>query len=400
MIPRYSEPLVTSLWSDTWTYGAWYQIETTVLYAQRLRQIVPFQAVSELLMHLVMIKPPDLQDQIREAEKRTKHDVAAFLECMRDSAPNGQWLHYGLTSSDLVDTAQGMRFNVLRGATQATVGNLLQALQRWSTHEVMVVGRTHGQPAEPISVGARADHWAANLRRATANLIVETNNMRVAKLSGPVGTFAHNPPELEVDVALSLGLTPAGAGASQIVPRAVLAAWASAAATVVSCCAKVAMDLRLMNLMGEVHWPKAEGQVGSSSMEHKTNPIVAEQIGGLARLAQGYAAMLQPLDLWLERDISHSSVERVAVPDLWHVLFRALDQTIDMLDTGKLHQAIITSNLEENGNALWVHRTTLDGIRDGMGYRQAREFGMDVDVESHDLQNEAKWFMRNYPGGK
>lgn len=398
MIPRYSHALTTELWSPEWTYGTWLLIEKETLASQRRHGLVPEREALELLTWLARVHiDADAVAAIQHIERTTKHDVAAFLEWLRRGAPHGRFLHFGLTSSDVVDTALAYRFHVLQPQLVSRLANLRSELTGWAVSDQSVVGRTHGQPAEPTTLGARAEHWLAMVATPAAGMLMSIKDVCRVKLSGPVGTFAHNPPIVEAEVARSLGMIPLGKGASQVAPRSGLALWASAAAVFAAACAKIANDLRLMNLMGEVHWPQAKGQIGSSSMAHKNNPIMAEHIKGLAQLIQGYAAMLQPLDLWLERDISHSSVERVAVPDLWHILFRMIDQTTGLLNLAGLRRPILEMELEERFNQLLVHRTTLDAIRDGMDVVAARAYAMEFDHESYDPQEDARWFMRNYP---
>lgn len=403
MIPRYAHPDVTELWSPQWTYSTWLNVESTVLFRQLDQALVPKTPETEQLSLWLRTNGHNLLDlralnEIAELEKTTKHDVVAFLTWLRSKAldDSGRWLHFGLTSSDLVDTTQGLRFRALHKELTRALDKLDEALARWLADRRVALGRTHGQPAEPVGVFTRARHWQANLDTATEALLRHTLDLGVAKLSGPVGTFAHNPPDLEAAVALDLGLWPVGPGASQVAPRADLALWASAAAALAASCNKVAVDLRLLNLTGEVTWRQTEGQVGSSSMPHKNNPIVAEQVTGLSRLVAGYAQALQPLDLWLERDLSSSCVERVAVPDLWHVLLRLLEQTAWLLEHAELTFQR-TEVLERWANEAWTHRETLDWIRDGYSFVQSRDAGETVQVESYDLQGDAKWFTRNYP---
>lgn len=398
MIGRYSHPAVTVLWSDEWTYAAWLEIERKVLARQR--QFGTFSIPGALELHnrmAGMSVDASTVERIQQIEKTTKHDVAAFLVWLRTELPHGQFIHFGLTSSDLVDTTQGMRFKTLYDDMQLQIVHLSSCLLALEQNEAPLVGRTHGQPAEPTSLRARAMHWRANLSPAIRDLLFYTSQMRTAKLSGPVGTFAHNTPLLEEAVARDLGLMPQGTGASQVIPRSLLAGWASAVARLAAACNKIATDLRLMNLLGEVMWVKDSGQVGSSAMAHKNNPIVAEQIRGLATMAAGYASMLQPLDLWLERDISNSSVERVAVPDLWHLLFHTIAQTKGMLGTFVLDTWAVKESLEQNANDLWVHQTTLNSIVNGMDYDEARDFALGHDMESRDIVGSAAYFTRNYP---
>lgn len=399
MIPRYSHPEVERLWSDEWTYGTWLDIEIAVLDAQRRHGVLDGSIVSDLWtwMRKVTINEGEVTN-IKLIEQTTQHDVAAFLTRLRQArgVPDAAYIHYGLTSSDLVDTAQGIRFARLHELLLPALGDLTAEVAHQTQDATPMLGRTHGQPAEPTSMRARAWHWIGLIESPITDLSKYSRRMQVAKLSGPVGTFAHNPPQVEADAAMALGIRPMGPGASQIVPRADLAAWASAAGRFAASCAKIATDLRLLNLTGEASWRQSEGQVGSSAMPQKNNPIRAEQICGLARVAAGYASMLQPLDLWLERDISNSSVERIAVPDLWHVTFRILWQTTLMLRHLHLDFTMIDEELANHPEA-WAHRMTLETIPDAESLEEARESAMIGSLHGDTGGHDAAWFMRQYP---
>jgi adenylosuccinate lyase len=380
MDPRYQHPRVTELWSPAWTYQAWWEVERAVAKAQ-VEQIKldPDKAEQLEAMRILAhgLQPAFDADGIAEIQRiegRTRHDVAAFLEYVRMwfGEPHARWIHFGLTSSDVVDTAQGMRFRELEKLVSVYMSSLEGAIGDWLSSRQIVSGRTHGQPAEPISMGMRAAHWCRMFNTAQDRLAASIQDMQWAKTSGPVGNYAHNGPWIESKVANLLGLASYGQGATQIIPRTHLAEWAGAAAGMVQVCAKIALDIRLMLFSNEGREQRPVGQVGSSSMAHKKNPIVAEQIGGMARLAAGYASMLQPLDVWLERDISHSSVERVAVPDLWHVLLRALHRTdylLGQFQTGYRADLRLSSDL----GVLTVHRRTLEAVKGGLPIDEARD---------------------------
>lgn len=379
MDPRYTDQDVAALWSLPSIYSQWMSVEMYTLEVQRDLLIVPPGSTGPLLGEMRYpgrIFDDLAVDAIADIEKRTKHDVVAFLEWLREPYGTiGRYLHYGLTSSDVVDTAQGMRFGDMRTHVLSAMGNLLAELNTWTRSEVPILGRTHGQTAEPMTMKARAWHWLTTIATPASDLSRHTNRVAVCKLSGPVGNYAHNPPEVERRVAMLLGLRPHGPGASQIASRAPLAAWANSAALLVQACAKVAMDIRLMDAFGEADKLSAQGQVGSSSMAHKRNPIVAEQLGGMARLASGYAAMLQPLDVWLERDISHSSVERVAVPDLWHITMHSIRQTTRLLADLSLNEWEINENIRRAGVDPLVCELTLKGISEhNMDVERARRW--------------------------
>lgn len=403
MIPRYTNSAIAELWSDGWTMSTWLAIERATLDAQRENGIVPREETTDLLEWLSACWISERTvGEIRLIERtETHHDVAAFLAYWRRARgeADAKWLHYGLTSSDLVDTTQGVRFLRARDLYHVATQRLVAAVQHLGEVDQPMLGMTHGQPGEPTSIKARSAGWLAELRQPMLFVSRQVSAMCMAKLSGPMGTFAHNPPEIERSVARALGLSPTGAGATQIQPRSVLALWAASCASLVAACAKIAHDLRLLAMLVEVTWPRDEGHVGSSAMPHKNNPIEAEQIGGLARLARGYSAALEQGALWLERDISNSSVERVAVPDLWHVVLHALDRMAWLLENMRLESLTIEQNLSNHASAAWSHRQTLASIADGDSYEEARAMGRGVQVESYDIVGDARWFMRNYPAG-
>jgi adenylosuccinate lyase len=398
MIPRYSHPTVADVHSAAEIYGQWLDVERAVLYHQRAIGHLPASKTEATMRALSELQIDDeAVAQIEAVEAVTHHDVAAFLQWIRAHVPDGQWVHFGLTSSDVVDTAMGMRFQRLHRPLLMELGSLTSALAQMTQQTQPMTGLTHGQPAEPTSLRARAWHWLAYVETPIVELSKLTRRMQICKLSGPVGTYAHNPSEIEVRVAMDLELIPMGPGASQIVPRSTLSLWAGAAATLLSAYSKIATDLRLLAMRGEAFWPRAETHVASSAMAHKNNPIEAEQMVGFAQMARGFAAMLAPLDLWLERDISHSSVERVAVPDLWHLVFTATRRMTSMLEAVHFRPEIIGYGIEQDSNALWTHQHTLDAIRDGMGYTEARDFATNFDTETYDAVGDAVRFMDNYP---
>jgi adenylosuccinate lyase len=401
MIPRYSHPLVGAEYSDRTTYVQWARVELATLAAQIRHGIVPAEQEEQALRALAGLDfTQKAVNQIQAIEREvTHHDVAAFLFWVRKECPDdtGKWVHFGLTSSDVVETAHGLRFAALYRPMVDRIANVISALTRYAAIDQPMLGITHGQAAEPTSIRARAMHWISTVAGPTTHLSLLTRRQMICKLSGPVGTFAHNPPVIEQEVAKALELIPMTTGASQILPRTPLAMWANTVAVLLGGYSKICTDLRLMNLSSELYWPRAGTHVGSSAMVHKNNPIEAEQMSGFARMAQGYAQMLQPMDLWLERDISHSSVERVAVADLWHLLFMATERMVELLGSAELIPLLIEQNLANRANEAWSHKTTLNAIRDGMGWQEAREFALAFDIESYDILGDARQFMANYP---
>jgi len=410
MDTRYQHPQVTDLWSREWTLDAWWRIEQALARAQSDTFTGPDQlsppAIDRRFIFETKIDFTDAVEEIDKIEERTRHDVAAFLQFVRSRVPaqSARWIHFGLTSSDLVDTAQALRFKYMLGTLRPALSILSDAIAWWRDSKQMVLGRTHGQPAEPISMGMRAEHWYSLYNSAEDWLIGATDDMVFGKMSGPVGNFAHNSPWIESRVMQELGLVGQGQGATQIVPRVRLARWATCAAQLVAVCAKIAMDMRLMLLLGEARELKGPGQVGSSAMAHKKNPIRAEKITGLQRVAAGYAGMLQPLDLWLERDISNSSVERIVVPDLWHVLMHVIEETTSMVrafEVGYRGDVALANHIGEAN----VHRVTLVGIERGMSVDESRAWALMV-MKTHPLgleadgivipQTDPAYFARNW----
>lgn len=392
MHPRYAHPQVTTLYSDDWTYAAWFEIERTVLRAQFGLGIVDIPPTSALLNTEPEIDDRAISD-ISIYEAKMKHDVAAFVAWLRDwyGEPGGRWIHFGLTSSDLVDTAQGMRFKKMGFPLATAADELTDAVSYRRHDQTVMLGRTHGQPAQPTTMAIRAAGWLTGIYVSVNDLMRNTRVMQVAKISGPVGTYNWGAtPEVERMVARDLLLTHNGPGATQITNRGYLSAWADSAARVVEACAKIAMDIRLLTMTGEAYEPHTDGQVGSSSMAHKNNPIRAEQITGLARVARSFATMLAPIDLWLERDISNSSVERIAVPDLWHVTMHAMEQTTKLVTELRLNDAIVDMRLEDNANAAFTMHTQMQAIMDGMSYADAREFTLTHDFELPDTAELAR----------
>jgi adenylosuccinate lyase len=378
----------------------WLRIETLVLRHQLGHGAISADA-KPLLARLESYAEADRVfgteiAEIEAIEKRTKHDVAAFLEWVRSwSGPAARFLHYGLTSSDLVETAQGMRFRLMRETLMGELVSLQDELGRWSLNDQPILGRTHGQVAEAMTMRARAWGWMANAAAAAVQLLSACKRMEVAKISGPTGIYSHVPPIVETEVAIELELRPHSAGATQIGIRQPLAAWASSASQFIDALAKMAHDIRLMNLTGELRFHSTPGQVGSSSMAHKVNPIPAEQLAGMSAMGRGYAAMLQQMPLWLERDISNSSVERVAVPDLWHVTMHSIRLARQVLESAWLDESAITSEFTNAGADPIVFELTMEYISRGLSWKDARDMAKWDRCKADPSQGLAA--MVNYP---
>lgn len=395
---RYAHPRVTELWSLEWTYGSWLGIEMLTLDMQ-LDQRAIDPAAKPLLARL-QNAPTDIDvEAILRIEERTQHDVAAFLEWVRSwTGPDARFLHYGLTSSDLVETAQGCRFREMRPVLSDAIHELLNRIGQRTHDTTPVLARTHGQVAESMEMRARVHAWLHNVALASTALFKAVRYMQVAKLSGPVGTYSHIPPLVEAGVANMLGLSPHGAGATQIAARQPLAAWATAAAQMIDALAKMAHDIRLMNLLGEASLAKQDGQVHSSAMAHKDNPIIAEQLAGMSAMGRGYAAMLQQQPIWLERDISNSGPERVAVPDLWHVLMHSIALATRMLDRLQVDKMGVAYRFRNAGVDPLVSELTLINIAEGMDWEDARRKAVNTKLTATPTTGHLG--MVNYPIGE
>ena len=314
------------IWSDEARLARWLEVELAALEAWGEVGAVPREAVAEIRAAAV---PPTLE-RVAEIEERTQHDLAAFVDAVQEGlGPAGRWLHYGLTSSDVVDTGLALQ---VREAGALLLMGLERAFdtvaRRAREHrDTAMAGRTHGVHAEPITFGAKLAGWAFELDRDRERCARALEGMRAGKLAGAVGTYAGGDPEVERIACERLGLVPEPV-ATQVVPRDRHAELLSVLALCASSLERFATEIRHLarTEVREVQEPFAKGQKGSSAMPHKRNPVVAERICGLARVVRAAAQVgLENVALWHERDISHSSAERIVLPDA----FLALDYMLD-----------------------------------------------------------------------
>ena len=320
MIPRYTLPEMGAIWSDAARFEAMLRVEIAVARAQSGRGQVPADALAAIEGRARV----DV-DRIAEIEKTTDHDVIAFVSQVAETVgPEGRYLHLGLTSSDVVDTGLALQ---LRAAGERLLGDadrllaVLIARARAEAGTVMM-GRTHSVHAEPTTFGLKLASWAFELERGRIRLAAAVDEIATGKISGPVGTYSHLGPDIEAEVLGALGLR-ADPVSTQIVQRDRHAAFLAAIAIIGGSLERFATQIRNLQHteIGEVQEPFKAGQKGSSAMPHKRNPILSERIAGLARLLRGYAqTALEDQPLWHERDISHSSAERVILPDATIVL--------------------------------------------------------------------------------
>jgi adenylosuccinate lyase len=315
VIPRYTREKMGALWSEEHKYQTWLQVELLACEAWAELGEIPREAVQQI-KERARIDP----HRIDEIERKTKHDVAAFVAHLEETVGDeGKYIHYGLTSYDIVDTALSLRLREAAEIIIEDIDDLLEAIREkaFKHRETVMIGRTHGVHAEPITFGLKMALWYEEMRRHRARMERARDSISVGKLSGAVGTFANAPPSIEEYVCKKLGLKPAPVS-SQIIQRDRHAEFFTTLALLASSIEKFAVEIRHLQRTEvlEAEEPFVEGQKGSSAMPHKRNPIGTENLSGLARLVRGNAwAAMENIPLWHERDISHSSVERVIAPD-------------------------------------------------------------------------------------
>ncbi len=364
MIGRYSLPQMSAVWTQQRKLSAWKEVEALVLEAWALEGVVPDSAAAA-----VRAAPDVDMAAWRAREETTGHDVAAFIDVLADSMAEGEeWLHYGITSSDVLDTAQASILKEAGALLLERTADLLAVVKKKAlTHrDTVMVGRTHGIWAEPMTFGLKLATWAFELDRDRVRLERAISTVAVGKISGAVGTYAHVPPAVERHVCRSLGLS-AEPASSQITHRDRHAEFLSTLAIVGASLERFATEIRHLQRseVAEVREAFGVGQKGSSAMPHKRNPIAAENVTGLARLLRGYAAAgLENVALWHERDISHSSVERVVFPDACLVLDFALVRMTALIDGLVVDDSRMVANLEATRGLVFSQAVLLALIED------------------------------------
>ena len=346
MIPRYTLPEMGAVWTDEARFAAMLRVELAVARAQARRGLVPGDALTALESRAVV----DVA-RIAELERTTDHDVVAFVSQVAESVgPEGRFLHLGLTSSDVVDTALALQCRAAADRLLVDLDAAIAAVARRASEHAgtAMMGRTHSVHAEPTTFGLKLAGWAWELDRGRSRLRAAADDLATGKISGPVGTYSHLDPDLEEEVLHELRLTPDPAS-TQVVARDRHAAFLAAIAVTGGSIERFATEIRNLQHteIGEVMEPFRAGQKGSSAMPHKRNPILSERLAGLARLLRGYAAAgLEDEALWHERDISHSSVERVALPDATILLDYMLVKFTGLVDELVVRADRMAENVE------------------------------------------------------
>jgi adenylosuccinate lyase len=374
MIARYTHPEMGRIWSDQRRYETWLLVETAAAEAMAVAGIVPPEAARDIRERGGF----DIA-RIEEIEQATQHDVIAFTTAVAEKVgPSARWLHFGMTSSDVIDTAQALQMREACDIILKDLDGLADAVRHraFEYRLTPMIGRTHGVHAEPMTFGLKMALWYAELGRGIERMRRARATISVGKISGAVGTYAHLPPSVEADVCSRLGLEPA-AVASQVIQRDRHAELLSALAIAAASLEKFALEVRGLQKteIGEVEEPFAKGQKGSSAMPHKRNPIGCEQIVGLARLIRGNCqAAFENIALWHERDISHSSVERIILPDSFIAVDHMLRRFTRIVRGMVVHTDRMRENLDRSRGVVFSGTVLLELAQKGVSREQAYEW--------------------------
>jgi adenylosuccinate lyase len=390
MIERYTRPEMGRIWSEQSQFQKWLEVELLATEALARLGKVPKAAVSRIKR-----KARFTVARIRKIEKQVRHETIAFLSSVAESVgDDARYLHVGMTSSDVIDTAFALQIKEASSLLVEDVRELMNVLRRqaFKYRKVPMIGRTHGVHAEPITFGLKLALWHEEMRRSLEHLQRAADEVSVGKISGAVGTFAQISPKVEAYVCRKAGLKPAPVS-NQIIQRDRHAFFFATLAVIASSLEKFAVEIRHLQRTEvlEVEEPFSAGQKGSSAMPHKRNPILSENVSGLARLMRSYAlAALENIPLWHERDISHSSVERVIAPDATILLDFMLRRMTYILKDLCVYPQNMRRNLERSGGAIYSERVLLrlvgKGISRDEAYRMVQRHALDVAKNGGELK--------------
>jgi adenylosuccinate lyase len=381
VIPRYTRPEMARIWSDENRFRTWLAVEVAATETLAAAGIVPKEAAKA-----IHARADFSVERIFEIEAEVKHDVIAFTTAVAEIVgPHARWFHYGLTSNDVVDTAQALLIQQASALIAADLDRLAGVLERraWEFKDTPMIGRTHGIHAEPITFGFKIANWYSETQRNIARFRAAAEDLRVGKFSGAVGTFAHLTPELEEKMCARLGLK-AAAVSSQVIQRDRHAFYLATLATIASTLDKIATEIRHLQRteVREAEEFFSEKQKGSSAMPHKRNPVTSEQISGLARVVRSNAqAGFENVALWHERDISHSSAERIIIPDSTTLADYLLNKTATLLETMFVYPERMLANLESTRGLVFSGQLLLDLVESGISREDAYRL-----VQSHAMQ--------------
>ena len=380
MIARYTRPQMGQIWSEENKYAKWLEVESAASETLAEDGIVPVEAAKAIRERGKI----DVA-RIQQIEAEVRHDVIAFTTAVAEHVgPESRWLHYGLTSTDVVDTAQALQLKDASAILRDGLEKLAEVLKRRALEfqHTPAIGRTHGVHAEPTTFGLKLLNWYAETRRNLVRFDAAAEQLRIGKLSGAVGTFGHLKPEHEERICAKLGLKPAPV-ATQVIQRDRHAHYMSTLAIITATLDKIATEIRHLQRteVREAEEYFSEKQKGSSAMPHKRNPITCEQISGLARVVRSNTqTAYENVALWHERDISHSSAERVIFPDSTILTDYLLAKTADVIDRMFVYPKRMLKNLESTGGLIFSGQLLLDLAEAGMlredAYRLVQKHAM------------------------
>ena len=366
MIERYALPAMATLWTQQTKYETWLEVEIAVLQAQETLGLVP-AGTTEAVKATAQFSA----SRIDEIEEEVKHDVIAFLTNVAEYVGEpSRFVHLGMTSSDLVDTALNLQVQRALPLIDEKLSTLKATILKraWEHKDTVMVGRSHGIHGEPITFGAKLLVWVDELNRAEARIAHAKTECQAGMVSGAMGTYAHLAPTVEAETCRLLGLTPVKAS-TQVIQRDRLASLFTAFALLASSLEKMATEIRNLQRTDvlEVEEGFAKGQKGSSAMPHKRNPVSSENITGLCRLIRSYALpAMENIALWHERDISHSSVERIILPDAFIGLHYVLNRFNGVMANLLVHSTNMTRNMNVYGGVIFSQRVLLTLIDKGV----------------------------------
>ena len=378
------------IWSEDNRFRTWLTVEVAATETLAEAGLVP-KAAAKAIRERADFK----LNRIQEIEADVRHDVIAFTTAVGEIVgPEARWFHYGLTSNDVVDTAQALLIGQASNVIAEDLEKLAEVLERraWEFKDTPQIGRTHGVHAEPITFGFKLANWYSETQRNMARFKDAAEGLRVGKFSGAVGTFAHLTPELEEKICSRLGLKAADIS-SQVIQRDRHAHYLATLAVIASTLDKIATEIRHLQRteVREAEEFFSEKQKGSSAMPHKRNPVTCEQISGLARVVRSNAqAAFENVPLWHERDISHSSVERVILPDSTTLVDYLLQKTTNLIDTMFVYPARMKANLESTRGLVFSGQLLLDLVEHGVSredaYRMVQRHAMRAWKEDLDFR--------------
>jgi len=404
VIARYTRPEMGRIWSEENRFRTWLTVEVAATETLAEAGLVPKDAA-----RAIRERADFNLERIQEIEAEVRHDVIAFTTAVAEIVgPQARWFHYGLTSNDVVDTAQALLVRQASEVIAADLQRLAEALRQraWEFKDTPQIGRTHGVHAEPITFGFKLANWYSEVQRDIERFRRAAEGMRVGKFSGAVGTFAHLSPELEEKICARLGLK-AAAISSQVIQRDRHADYMATLAVVACTLDKMATEIRHLQRteVREAEEYFSEKQKGSSAMPHKRNPVTCEQISGLARVVRSNAqAAFENVALWHERDISHSSVERIILPDSTTLVDYLLNKTTNLIETMFIYPERMLANLKSTGGLVFSGQLLLDLVEHGVSredaYRMVQGHAMRAWKEGlnfHDLVTSDKEITRRVP---